>query len=72
MQQCAEQHDSVLLAVEAGVIMAWHERAGDHGDIIELDRLGASAPALVVMREYAMTAERVCQRALALLKRHST
>ena len=49
----------MLLAVKAGVILAWHERAGDHGDVIELDRLGASAPALAVMREYAMIAERV-------------
>ena len=59
MQQRAEQRDSVLLAVKAGVILAWHERGGDHGDVIELERLGASAPSPAVMREYAMTAERI-------------
>ena len=34
----------MLLAVEAGVILGWHKRAGDQGDVIVLDRLGAPAP----------------------------
>jgi len=33
-----------------------------------VDRFGSSAPGPVVMREYGLTAEHVCQRALALLK----
>jgi hypothetical protein len=40
---------------------------GDRGDVLGVDRFGASAPGDVVMREYGFTAESVCKRALALL-----
>ncbi len=73
--QSPEYRESVLpravrarLAVEAGVTLGWHRYAGDHGDVIGVDRFGSSAPGPVVMREYGLTAEHVCQRALALLK----
>ena len=68
--------DSVLLpsvharlAVEAGVTQGWHQYVGDQGDVIGVDRFGASAPGPVVMREYGFTVEHVCRRALALVKR---
>jgi transketolase len=57
------------LAVEAGVTQGWHRYVGDRGDVIGVDRFGASAPGAVVMREYGFTVEHVCQRALALLER---
>jgi len=57
------------LAVEAGVTQGWHRYVGDRGDVIGVDRFGASAPGAVVMREYGFTVENVCQRALALLER---
>jgi transketolase len=66
--------DQVLLpsaharfAVEAGASQGWHRYVGDHGDVLGVDRFGASAPGDVVMREYGFTAENVCKRALALL-----
>ena len=37
------------------------------GDVLGVDRFGASAPGDVVMREYGFTAENVCKRAMALL-----
>jgi len=60
------------LAVEAGVTQGWHRYVGDQGDVIGVDRFGASAPGPVVMREYGFTVENVCRRALALLgiKKH--
>ena len=68
--------DSVLLpsvharlAVEAGVTQGWHQYVGDQGDVIGVDRFGASGPGPVVMREYGFTVEHVCRRALALVKR---
>jgi len=74
--QSRDYRDSVLppsvharLAVEAGVTQGWHRYVGDHGDVIGVDRFGASAPGPVVMREYGFTVEHVCRRALALLKR---
>jgi transketolase len=59
----------VRLAVEAGVAQGWHRYVGDRGDVIGVDRFGASAPGAVVMREYGFTVEHVCQRALSLLER---
>jgi transketolase len=56
------------LAVEAGASQGWHRYVGDHGDVLGVDRFGASAPGEVVMREYGFTAENVCKRALALLR----
>ncbi|HZM03330.1 MAG TPA: transketolase [Candidatus Saccharimonadales bacterium] len=68
--------DSVLpplvharLAVEAGATQGWRKYVGDDGDVIGVDRFGASAPGPVVMREYGFSVENVCKRARALLKR---
>ena len=74
--QSQEYRDSVLLpsvrlrlAVEAGVTQGWHRYTGDLGDVIGLDRFGASAPGGTVMREFGFTPENVLQRTLALLRR---
>ena len=58
------------LAVEAGATQGWHRYIGDKGEVIGLDHFGASAPAPILMREYGFTAENVCQRARALLKKN--
>jgi transketolase len=55
------------LAVEAGASQGWHRYVGDRGDVLGVDRFGASAPGDVVMREYGFTAENICKRALAVL-----
>jgi transketolase len=75
--QSQEYRDSVLpptvharLAVEAGVTQGWHRYIGDRGDVIGVDRFGASAPGPVVMRECGFSVENVCQRALALLQKN--
>jgi transketolase len=54
------------LAVEAGATQGWHRYVGDHGDVLGIDRFGASAPGDVVMHEYGFTVENVVKRALAL------
>lgn len=66
--------DSVLppsiharLAVEAGATQGWCKYVGREGDMIGVDRFGASAPGEVVMREYGFTVENVCQRAMELV-----
>ncbi len=48
--------------------MGWHRYVGDHGDVLAVDRFGASAPGPVVQREYGFTVDNVCARALALLR----
>jgi transketolase len=56
------------LAVEAGVSQGWHRYVGDHGDVLSVERFGASAPGDVMMRRYGFTVENVCQKVLALLR----
>lgn len=58
---------SVRLAVEAGVAQGWHRYVGATGDVISVERFGASAPAEVLLREYGFTVDNVCARAKALL-----
>jgi transketolase len=74
--QSRDYRDSVLapsvrarLAVEAGAVQGWHRYVGDQGDVIGVDRFGASAPGPVLMREYGFTVEHVCTRARAVLER---
>jgi transketolase len=57
------------LAVEAGTTQGWHRYVGDDGDVLGVDRFGASAPGDVVMREYGFTVDNVCARARSLLRR---
>ena len=72
--ESGEYRDAVLfpaigarLAIEAGASQGWHRYVGDRGDVLGVDRFGASAPGDVMVREYGFTVESVCRRALALL-----
>jgi transketolase len=55
------------LAVEAGVSQGWRKYVGDRGDMISLDRFGASAPSKVVLEKLGYTVDNVVARAAALL-----
>ena len=55
------------LAVELGVPQGWDRYVGARGDMLVVERFGASAPAAVVLREYGFTVDNVCARAKALL-----
>lgn len=68
--------DSVLppsvkmrLAVEAGTTQGWHKYVSEEGDIIGVDRFGASAPGKVLMHEYGFTVDHVYERAMNLINR---
>jgi transketolase len=73
-EQSAEYKASVLpagvpkLAVEAGATLGWWKYVGTGGDVIGLDRFGASAPVKVVMAELGFTAENVAARAKKLVR----
>lgn len=56
------------LAVEPGASMSWWRWVGSHGDVLGLDRFGASAPGATVLKELGFDVENVCARARALLK----
>jgi len=73
--QSQEYRDSVLpptvrarLAVEAGATQGWCKHVGDGGDVIGVDRFGASALGKVLMREYGFTVENICERAMKLIE----
>ena len=74
-EQTAEYKASVLLkgvprmSVEAGATQGWWKYVGLDGDVIGLDRFGASAPVATVMKELGFSAENVAARAKALLKK---
>ncbi len=57
------------LAVELGVSQGWGRYIGAHGDMLGVERFGASAPAGVLLREYGFTVDHVAARARALLAR---
>jgi transketolase len=56
------------LAVEAGATLGWWKYVGTDGDVLGLDRFGASAPGPVVMKELGFTAENLAARAKKLVK----
>jgi transketolase len=56
------------LAVEAAHPQPWYRWVGDAGDVLGLERFGASAPAPRLFAELGFTPESVAQRVRALLK----
>ncbi len=73
-EQSAEYKSSVLprgvpkLAVEAGSPLGWWKYVGDTGDVIGLDRFGASAPGPIVLEKLGFSAANVAERAKKLVK----
>jgi transketolase len=74
-EQSAEYKASVLLsgvpklAVEAGAPLGWWKYVGLDGDVIGLERFGASAPGPKVLTELGFTADNVAARAKKLVKK---
>ena len=50
------------LAVEMGVTQGWRRYAGERGDVLGIDRFGASAPAGMLLREFGFTVDNVVSR----------
>lgn len=55
------------LAIEAGARLGWDRYVGPTGDVISLDRFGASAPGEIVLRELGFNVENVIARARRVL-----
>jgi len=60
------------LAIEAGVPQGWYRYVGAGGDVIGIERFGASAPYKVLWEKYGFTAENIATRALEMLERGET
>jgi transketolase len=57
------------LAIEAGATLGWWKYVGRDGDVIGLDRFGASSPGKVAMEKLGFSTANVVARAKALLER---
>jgi transketolase len=57
------------LAVEPGATMSWWKWVGSDGEVLGLDRFGASAPGTTVLQELGFSADSIYSRARALLQR---
>lgn len=73
-EQPPEYQDTVLpksvtarLAIEAGVRQGWDRYVGPQGDVICLDRFGASSPGEVALKNLGFNVENVVTRAKGLL-----
>jgi transketolase len=74
-EQPQEYRDQVLppsvtarLAVEAGVRQGWDRYVGSTGDVICLDRFGASSPGEIALKNLGFNVDNVIERARALLQ----
>jgi transketolase len=73
-EQSAEYKAGVLpvgvpkLAVEAGATLGWWKYVGTGGDVVGIDRFGASAPGKIAMAELGFTAENVAARAKKIVR----
>jgi transketolase len=72
-QQPQAYRDTVLprsvrarLAVEAALPLGWHRYVGDGGDVVGIERFGASAPGNVVMEKLGFTVTNIVEKAMAL------
>ncbi len=75
-EQSQEYRDTVLppdipvrLAIEAAAPLGWKQWVGDRGDVIGVDRFGASAPGEEVLSHYGFNVDNVVTRAIMLLKK---
>ncbi|HWW90374.1 MAG TPA: transketolase [Solirubrobacteraceae bacterium] len=59
---------SARLAVEPGASMSWWKWVGDGGDVLGLDRFGASAPGTTVLEKLGFGAENIAARARAVIE----
>jgi len=72
-KQSKEYKESVLpkavtkrLAIEMGASLGWHKYVGFEGDVLAIDKFGASAPEKIVLKEYGFTVENVVAKVKAL------
>ena len=61
-------HGVPVVAVEAGRTASWRGVVGPGGDVMGIDRFGASAPYERIYQEFGLTPEKVAERARALVR----
>ncbi|WP_166000850.1 transketolase [Bacillus sp. Cs-700] len=73
--QSKEYQESVLpsdvkarLAIEMGSPLGWERYVKEHGDVLTINRFGASGPEANVLKEYGFTVENVVAKVRELMK----
>ncbi len=71
--QSADYKESVLpktvskrLAIEMGASLGWHKYVGLNGDVLAIDRFGASGPGDLLIEKFGFTTENIATRFKAL------
>jgi transketolase len=57
------------VAIEAGVSLGWKQWVGDYGEVIGIERFGASAPYQELYRQYGFTPDRIYEVAHSVMQR---
>ncbi|PWA13285.1 transketolase [Pueribacillus theae] len=57
------------LAIEMGSSLGWSKYVGDSGDVLAIDRFGASAPGDTIIEKYGFTVENVVRKVKDLLNK---
>jgi transketolase len=74
-EQTSDYKDSIFpdhlpkLAIEAGATLGWWKYVGRHGDVIGLDRFGASSPGPIAMEKLGFGVDNVVARAKGLVEK---
>jgi transketolase len=55
------------IAIETGVPQGWHRYVGDMGEVVGMNRFGASAPYEVLFEKFGFTADHVVKKAVKLV-----
>ena len=66
-QEVLPPQTRIRIAIEAGIPQGWHRYVGSNGEVVGLDRFGASAPYQTLYDKFGITAETVVEKAMALL-----
>lgn len=67
-EQVLPANVTARLGVEAGARLGWDRWTGLHGDVICMERFGASAPGATALKNFGFTAENIVERARALVR----
>ncbi|MBF0414813.1 MAG: transketolase [Magnetococcales bacterium] len=68
-EEVIPSHIHSRLAIEAGVSLGWREWVGNRGEVVGLNRYGASAPYKLVMENLGISVKVALEKALKLLQK---
>lgn len=68
-EEQSEEYKNIVLpknipkiAIEAGISMGWHKYVSSEGNIISVNRFGASAPSEIILKEFGFSPENIINK----------